>query len=335
MQKIVFFDTHGGDSRYFKQALKNLFKYEVVTTPQPLNETTVTEYADAAIVSVFVTSAVTAKVVAALPQLELIAARSTGYDHIDLAAAAHQHTLVSVVPSYGDKTVAEYTFMLLLSVMRRLDESQRQIELGVIKYRELIGSDLNGKTIGLIGCGQIGRQVAKIARGFEMEVIGFDINSKESEHINYRDFDTVIAESDIISLHLPATKQTRHIIDKSVLEKMKSGVVILNTARGELIDTSALIEALYSGRVGAAGLDVVEGENLLRREEEIALLHPEARMQDLVHQTEHSVLLRMPQVVLTPHNAFNSREALARIRQTTSENIKQFLLHSPQNIVKP
>ncbi len=331
--KIVFFDTHGGDSSYFRGALKNVFKSEVVTTEKPLDINTVDEYQDAQIVSVFVTSNINTSVMNKLPNLELIATRSTGYDHIDISQAKKNHVLVSTVPTYGEVTVAEYTFMLLLNVTRRFKESTKQIEDTVVDYPELTGIDLSGKVLGILGCGRIGRHVASIARGFGMEVIGYDKFPPDDSAIKSVSFDELLKSSDIISLHLPLVSDTKHIINKTSLAKTKKGVIIINTARGELIKTSDLIDSLYSGHVGGTGLDVIEGEELLRFEEDIALLHPSVTKQDLLLLAEHSVLRRMPNVVLTPHNAFNSQEALARIRQTTTENIKQFLLNEPQNIV--
>ncbi|MEX0668781.1 MAG: NAD(P)-dependent oxidoreductase [Candidatus Saccharimonadales bacterium] len=330
--KIVFFDTHGGDSSYFRRAFKNVFKSEVITTEEPLNTETVSKYQDVHIVSVFVTSKVSSDVIKKLPNLELIAARSTGHDHIDVVAAKKNHVLTSTVPTYGESTVAEYTFMLLLTVARRLSESIEQIEGGVIDHPQLTGLDLEGKTLGILGCGKIGKHVAKIAKGFGMRVIGHDKFPIDDENIEEVSLDTLLEDSDVISLHLPLTDETKHIINKTSLAKTKKGVIIVNTARGELIKTSDLIDALYSAQVAGAGLDVLEGEELLRFDEDIALLHPGASKQDLLLRAEHSVLQRMPNVVLTPHNAFNSQEALTKIRRITAENIKQFLLNEPQNI---
>lgn len=334
MRKLVIFDAHGDDSCYFKRALKNAFGLKVETTKKSLNEETVKDYSEASLVSVFVTSKITSKVIDKLPDLEFIAARSTGYDHIDVAHGRKNHILTSTVPSYGDDTVAEYTFMLLLAVAKRLNESIEQVETGLINHPELTGSDLNGKTIGVAGTGKIGRQVAAIATGFGMKVLGYDIQPDKDNGIDYVSFDELLGESDILSLHLPLSDDTHHIIDSKALAKTKKGVILINTARGGLIDTKALIDCLYSGQVGGAGLDVVEGENLLRFEEEIELMHPDSVDRDLLFSAEHSILQRLSNVVMTPHNAFNSREALLRIRQTTVENIKQYLMHDPQNVIK-
>ena len=332
MKKIVFFDANEGDEAYFSSAFRNVLKSEIVFCSEPLNKESVAEFTDTAIASVFVTSDVDEETISRMPQLELIATRSTGYDHIDIKEAKKHHALVSTVPTYGETTVAEYTFMLLLSLVRRLQESLSQIDSGVINYQDITGSDLAGKTLGIVGCGRIGQHVARIAQGFEMNAIGFDVGGVNSENISAVDLPVLIAESDVISLHLPGGEETFHFIDSEKIEKMKNGVIILNTARGELIDTKALTDGLYSGKIGGAGLDVIEGEELLRFDEEMALLHPEAQNHDLLLKTEHSILQRMPNVILTPHNAFNSAEALERIRYTTAENIKQFMMHDPQNL---
>lgn len=333
MRKIVFFDVHGDDKRYFKRTFKNVHATEVVCTDEPLTPVTAKQYGDMTVASVFMTSDVTEKVFDTLPDLEMIATRSTGYDHIDMQAARKHHVLVSTVPRYGEKTVAEFTIMLLLSLSRRLNESMGQVDDRLIDHPEITGFDVCGKTLGVIGCGRIGQHVARIANGLDMDVLGYDLYPGKDENITYTSWDELIASSDIISLHVPASKHNHHLIHTEVIENMKKGVVLLNTARGELIDTQALVDGLFSGHVRAAGLDVLEGEQLLRFDEEVSLLHPDASAHDLLLNAEHNVLLRMPNVIVTPHNAFNTREALQRIRHTTAENIKQYLMHEPQNIV--
>lgn len=332
MRKIVFFDVHGDDKRYFKRTFKNVFKTEVVCTEEPLTEVTAKRYSDAAVVSVFITSDVNHKAIQHLSNLELIATRSTGFDHIDIDAAQARDVLVSTVPAYGESTVAEFTVMLLMAVARRLREGMEQVHDRLIDHTEITGFDLDGKTIGLVGCGRIGQHVARIANGLGMQVLGYDPAPLGSDIIEYVGLDELYSRSHIVSLHAPATEANYHMIDAEAIGKMKKGVVILNTARGELIDVQALIDGLFSGQVGAAGLDVLEGEQLLRFDEEVALLHPEASTKDLLLNAKHHVLLRMPNVIITPHNAFNSKEALQRIRYTTAENIKQYLMQEPQNL---
>ena len=335
MRKIVFFDVHGDDKRYFKRTFKNVFEAEVVCVEEPLTQVSAKRYADAEIISTFITSDVNSKVIEYLPNLEMIATRSTGYDHIDISAAKKSHVLISTVPEYGEATVAEFTIMLLMSLARRLRESMEQVHDRLIDHEEITGFDLEGKTIGLVGCGRIGEHVARIATAVGMHVIAYDPYPKESEQVEFVGLDELYERSHIISLHAPSSKDNYHMIDAKAISKMRKGVVIINTARGELLDAQALIDGLYSGQVGAAGLDTLEGEKLLRFDEEIALLHPDASNRDLVMSAEHNVLLRMRNVIITPHNAFNSKEALQRIRHTTAENIKRYLMHEPQNVVRP
>lgn len=333
MGKIVFFDVHGEDKHYFKRTFKNVFSSRVECTDEPLTEVTAKKYTDATAISVFVTSDVNKKVFDKLPDLEFIATRSTGHDHIDVEAARTHHVLISNVPAYGEATVAEYTIMLLLALSRRLPESTQQVQDRIINYPEITGSDVCGKTIGLIGCGRIGSRVAQTAAALGMDVLGYDPYPDDDGNIKFVEMDELLKESDIVSLHAPSTKDSKHIINSDSLARMKKGVILLNTARGDLVDTHALVECLFSGHVAAAGLDVLEGEQLLRFDEEVSLLHPDADTQDLLLSAEHNALLRMSNVIITPHNAFNSKEALARIRHTTSENIKKYLMQEPQNIV--
>lgn len=332
-RKITIFDVHSGERAYFRKALKNLYGVDLEMTEKPLDETTVNEFSDTTIACVFITSRVNRAVIARLPKLELVATRSTGYEHIDLKALLETHALASNVPLYGESTVAEYTFALLLALQRKLSDSKEQIEVGVVDHEELTGNDLEGKTLGIIGLGRIGRRVARIARGFGMNVLAYDPFASDNE-VALVSMEELLKGADIISLHAPLTKQNKHMIDASAISTMKKGAVILNTARGSLIDTKALVDGLYSGHIAAAGLDVIEGEYLLRFDEEIGLLHDQAKARDLQLNAEHQILLRMPNVILTPHNAFNTHEALLRIRQTTRDNIKQYLLHQPQNLVK-
>ncbi len=333
MRKIVFFDVWDGDKQYYQRAFKNIFNIETVYTDEPLTEVTVRQYADAAIVSVSVTSDVSANAVSKLPELEYIASRSSGYDHIDVACADEHDVLVSTVSGCIEATVAEHTMMLLLALARRLGDTTRHITDRVVDHGEITGFEVAGKTIGIIGCGRVGRRVARAAAGLDMNIIGYDPHPPEDDAISYASFDYVLENSDIVSLHAPGGKTTRHMVDADTLARMKKGAVLLNTANGDLIDTKALIDALFSGHISAAGLDVLEGEQLLRFEEEIALLHPDVGTQDLLLNAEHDALLRMPNVIVTPHNGFNSQEAVHRIRQDTAENIKHYLKHEPRNVI--
>jgi D-lactate dehydrogenase len=189
---------------------------------------------------------------------------------------------------------------------------------------QLTGFDLQGKTLGVIGAGRIGQHVIKIARGFGMRVLVFDVRQDnflaDLLTFEYTPLDKLLAESDIITLHAPYNKHTHHLLNRESLAETKKGALLVNTSRGGLVETNALIEALDSGQLGGAGLDVVEGEELLREEQEMLhSSHATEALQALVHR---SALLKKDNVVYTPHNAFNSREALERILETTIENIR-------------
>lgn len=294
---------------------------------------------EAEVISVFVTSSVTREVIEALPKLRLIACRSTGFNNIDFEAAQEHGVEVVNVPTYGEATVAEYAFTLLLGLTRKLPEV---IEAEEEKFspQDFTGHDLQGKVFGAIGSGHIGQKALKIANGFSMETLAYDAfprpELQDEYHFKYVDLDELLAKSDIISLHTPLLPSTHHIINKESLAKMKPGAILINTARGELVDTNALIEALDKGHLGGAAIDVVEGESLLNYHEETALLRSSELPEDVLrHSVEISVLKKMPNVIISPHNAFNTVEAINRINQTTTKNIIDFWYGNLPNKVIP
>jgi D-lactate dehydrogenase len=242
---------------------------------------------------------------------------------------------VSNVPSYGETTVAEHTFALLLTIARRLPESIERVKGGNFMPSGLTGFELRGKTIGVIGVGSIGTNVIKIARGFGMNVIVFkrtpDYALEKELGCKFVELPILYQQSDIVTLHIPYTKETHHYVSDEAFSQMKDGVVLLNTARGALIDTTALLKALESGKVKAAGLDVLEEEPLL--EEEKDLLSQDFDKEKLFTILQDHMLLNHPKVVITPHNAFNSEEALKKIVETTHENLSAFVSGVPLNVV--
>jgi D-lactate dehydrogenase len=285
--------------------------------------------------SVFIYSRVTRETLDALPELKFIATRSTGFDHIDLEACRSRGIAVSNVPSYGENTVAEHTIALLLMLSRKVHQSVLQMRSGRVDLAELTGFDLQGKTIGVIGAGHIGLHVIRIARGFGMRVLAFDVRQEpflaDLLGFEYASLDRLLAESDIVTLHSPLTEKTRHLIGREQFAKMKRGAMIVNTARGALIDTDALVEALESGKLGGAGLDVLEGEELIKEEKE--LLQQPLDVERLRMAVRNRVLLARDNVVFTPHNAFNSREALVRILEVTLANLEAFRAGQPERRV--
>ena len=291
------------------------------------------------VIAVFVTSTVTREMIEAMPKLKLIACRSTGFNNIDFEAVQEREITVTNVPTYGEDTVAEYAFGMLLSLMRKLPDVT-EAENEQFTQEQLNGHDLSGKTFGVIGTGHIGQKSLKIAKGFSMNTIAFDAypNEELADKIGFKyvELDELIRTADIISLHVPYLRATHHIINEERIKAMKPGAVLVNTARGELVDTEALVEALDSGHLGGAAIDVVEGESLLSHHEETALLRSHALEENtLRHSVEISVLKKMPNVFISPHNAFNTVEAIERINNTTAQNIIDFWYGNTPNKVKP
>lgn len=285
--------------------------------------------ADCEVLSVFVHSPVTAATLAALPSLKLVATRSTGYDHIDLDACRQRGIAVCNVPDYGSRTVAEHAFALLLAVARRLMRATTRVRRGEFGSDGLRGIELAGKTFGVVGTGRIGAHAAAIARGFGMRVLATDPypdTTLARAGVKYVALSVLLAQSDIVSLHCPATPQTRHLIDAAAFARMKPGVVLINTARGEVVDAAALADALDSGIVAGAGLDVLEQE---------ACLHYPPCPTDSGVARANGRLIGHDNVVVTPHIAFNTTEAVECLRRTALANIERFLAGAPQNLVAP
>ncbi len=287
------------------------------------------------ILSVFVHSRVDAGQLDRLPDLELIATRSTGCDHIDLAECARRGIVVTNVPDYGGNTVAEHTFGMLLALTRKIHRCYERTVRGDFSIHGLRGTDLCGKTFGALGAGRIARHALRIAGGFGMERIAFDVapdpEAAREIGFQYVGFEDLLRRSDVLSLHVPLNDRTRHVIDAEALSKTRQGAIIVNTARGGLIDPQALIEALRSGHLGGAALDVLESETAVGEEAE--LLSSTYDVETLRAVVQNSALLRMPNVIITPHNAFNSVEALRRIIRATIDNIHAFLSGAPRNVV--
>jgi D-lactate dehydrogenase len=321
---IAFYDAHAADQAYFKTVLGSDF--ELILTTDGLTAETASQAASTQVLSVHVSSKVTPKIMAQMPHLRHIACRSTGFDNIDLAYAKAHDITVSTVPSYGEDTVAEYAFMLMLAISRRLMPAAHSVHAGTITPEKLTGHDLAGKTLGVIGTGRIGRHAIQIARGFGMKVVAYDpFPNQAAAHelgFEYLPLADLLGRTDYLTLHAPATPETHHLLDAKAFAQMKPGVFIVNTARGTLIDTPALIQALESGKVAAAGLDVLEGEEYFQVSSELELLGEKKLGDDAREALGLDILTKMPNVLITAHNAYNSAEALDRIRATTVANIQ-------------
>ena len=286
-------------------------------------------------VSVFIYSKIDEQVIREIPNLKLITTRSTGFDHIDIDACKKQGITICNVPSYGENTVAEHTFALILSLSRHMCKACiRRFEQD-FSIEGLEGFDLKGKTIGVIGTGQIGLHVIRIAKGFDMKVIAYDVRQNKllSEVLafEYVTLEELLARSDVITLHVPYMKATHHLINKDTFKLVKKGAILINTARGSIVDTEALIDALDKKILSGAGLDVFEGEEVIKEEKQ--LLYDPKNLEVLTSLVKDHILLSKDNVVFTPHIAFYSKEALERILETTVENIVDFALGKPQNSV--
>lgn len=295
------------------------------------------DFSDIEVASPFVNSRLDASVLSQLPRLKLIATRSTGYDHIDLRYCATHGIIVSNVPDYGDSTVAEHVFALLLAVARNLVEAVERTRRGRFTQSGLQGFELCDRVIGVVGTGRIGLRVIEIARGFGMSVLAYDLRPDAAAATRlkfaYTSLDKLLSDSDVVTLHVPATSGTAGMLSDREFSRMKPGAILINTARGHIVDVEALVRALADGRLRGAGLDVLPQEPLIR--EEAAIFHQEAvrDAEDFKALVANHVLLRFPNVICTPHNAYNTDAALERIIATTLTNIEAFAQGTPQNVV--
>jgi D-lactate dehydrogenase len=330
--KIAFFEIKAWEKDYIK---KNLRKHELLFFEGTLTSKNISEISDVNIISVFIYSKLDKKLLAKLPELKMIATRSTGFDHIDIDFCKNKKITVCNVPFYGENTVAEHTFALILSLSRNIHKSYVRTLRDDFSIDGLTGFDLKGKTIGIIGGGHIGMHVARMAKGFEMDVLVFDLsrNAKLAKKIGFRyvSFEFLLKKSDIITIHVPYNAYTHHLLNKRNVMKIKKGAILINTARGAIVDTNALFYALDNNILGGAGLDVIEGEELVKEEKQ--LLHETGNTNKWRQIVRDHKIFRMDNVVFTPHNAFNSKEALIRILDTSIENISYFSKNKIKNKV--
>jgi len=330
--KIAFFEVKQWEKDYIK---KNLRKHELLFFEEPLTNKNVSNIKCVDAVSIFIYSRLDKKLLSKIPELKLIATRSTGFDHIDINFCKKKKITVCNVPYYGENTVAEHTFALILALSRNVHKSYVRTLRDDFSIDGLTGFDLKGKTIGIIGGGHIGMHVARMAKGFEMKVLVFDLsrNRKLAKKMSfeYVSFESLLKRSDIITIHVPHNAYTHHLINKRSVKQIKKGAILINTARGAIVDTNALLYALDNNILGGAGLDVIEGEELVKEEKQ--LLHETGNIKKWREIVRDHKIFRMDNVVFTPHNAFNSKEALIRILETTVENINYFSKKSCKNVI--
>ena len=315
MIRIAFFDTKEYDKESFEKVAASR-DVEVKYLETKLSEHTAELARGCDAVCVFVNDTVNAAVIDKLYEcgVKMIALRCAGYNNVDLQRAYGKIHVVHV-PAYSPYAVAEHAAALLLTSIRRIHKAYNRTRDFNFSLNGLTGFDLHGKTAGIIGTGKIGRIFSDICRGFGMHVIAYDRFPAKDSGIEYVTLDELLERSDIISLHCPLTEETRHLIDSDAIAKMKKGVVILNTSRGALIDTEALLLGIKERKVGAACLDVYEEE---------ADIFFEDRSGHILNDELLSRLISMPNVIVTSHQAFLTQEALHNIAETTMNNIQSY-----------
>jgi D-lactate dehydrogenase len=341
--KIAFFETPNEDKSVLLDLIgKAMPGSELSFTEEKLTDKNTALAADAECISVFINSMVSQEIIDALPKLKFITTRSTGYDHIDVDYAASKGIVVSSVPAYGSRTVAEFAFALILALSRKIFPAYHHLrEEDSFDLSNLMGFDLYGKTIGVIGTGKIGKNAIKIAKGFEMNVIAYDMfpDAAFATQVGYSyvDLSTLLMNADIITIHAPYTKETHHLINMKNMAVVKKGALLINTARGEIVETEAIVWALDQNILGGVGIDVLEGERFMK--EEMSLLAEDASGKkaakgDFKMLLESNALIHDRRVIATPHMAFCSKEAVGDILKTTTENIAAFAQGAPTNVVK-
>ena len=315
MKKIAFFDTKPYDRPNFEkygQEANIKFKF----FEPKLNADTANLASGYDGVCVFVNDVVNAEVIDALVGygVKVLALRCAGYNNVDLAYAKGKLTVVHV-PAYSPHTVAEHAMAMLLTSVRRIHKAYIRTRDFNFSLNGMTGFELHGKTVGVIGTGRIGRAFIDICRGFGMKVLAYDKYPAEGTDIEYTTLDRIFAESDIISFHCPLTPETYHMLNSQTLPKLKKGVVIINTSRGALVDTEALLDGIRSRVIGAVCLDVYEEESEVFFEDNSGHIPSDETL---------ARLLFMPNVIVTSHQAFLTEEALSSIAQTTVKNVTEF-----------
>ncbi|VWB46978.1 2-hydroxyacid dehydrogenase [Burkholderia lata] len=327
--RVILFSSRQYDDDSFAAANRR-FGYRLHFQPSHLDAETAILAHGYDVVCPFVNDTVDAAVLERLADggTRLIALRSAGFNHVDLAAAERLGITVVRVPAYSPHAVAEHAVALILALNRRLPRAVARTREGDFSLNGLLGFDLHGKTVGVIGTGIIGSVFAKIMMGFGMHVLAHSVPPYNDELIafgaRYVELDELLHHADIVSLHCPLLPSTHHLINERTLARMKHGAMLINTGRGGLVDAQALVDALKSGQLGHLGLDVYEEESGLFFED-----HSDLPLQDDVLAR----LLTFPNVIVTSHQAFFTREALAEIAHTTLLNIEAWHAGTPQNAV--
>ncbi len=322
---IAFFGTKPYDETSFNEKNKE-FGFEIRYFKGHLNKNNVLLTQGVDTVCIFVNDTADAEVIRTLAAngVKLLALRCAGYNNVDVDAAAANGITVVRVPAYSPYAVAEYTVALMLSLNRKIPRASWRTRDGNFSLHGLMGFDMHGKTVGIIGTGKIAKILIRILRGFGMNILAYDVypdyNFARENQVVYTSLDELYHSADIISLHCPLTEQTKYIINDYSISKMKDGVMIINTGRGQLIHTNALIEGLKNKKIGSAGLDVYEEESEYFYED---------KSDRIIDDDVLARLLSFNNVIVTSHQAFFTKEALENIATTTLQNIRNFINHKP------
>lgn len=322
--KIAFFGAKPYDIASFDK-VNEKYNYDIRYYKGHLNPNNVVLTQDTDVVCIFVNDTADAAVIDAMVDngVKLLALRCAGFNNVDLKAAKGKLPVVRV-PAYSPYAVAEYSLALMLSLNRKIHRAYWRTRDGNFSLNGLMGFDMHGKTIGIIGTGKIARILIRLLKGFGMRILAYDLypdmKFAGEEGISYVSLDELYRESDIISLHCPLTDQTKYMIDKDSIDKMKEGVMIINTGRGQLINTNDLIEGLKGKKIAAAGLDVYEEEGEYFYED---------KSDKIIDDDVLARLLSFNNVIVTSHQAFFTKEALHNIAETTLQNIEDFRCHRP------
>jgi D-lactate dehydrogenase len=319
-QKISFFSTQPYDKVFFEKYNAD-FGFELEFFEVQLNSRTINLMQESAIVCVFVNDVVDAEVIKKLAEngVEIIALRCAGFNNVDLIAAKKAGIRVCRVPSYSPEAVAEHAMAMILTLNRKTHKAYNRVREQNFSLNGLLGFDLHGKTVAVIGTGNIGKAFAKIVLGFGCKVLAFDINKDhemEGLGVHYETLENIFKWSDIISLHCPLNDNTKHMINKSSLSQMKDNIMLINTSRGALINTTDIIEALKDAKVGYLGIDVYEQEEKLFFKD---------LSEDIIQDDDIQRLMSFPNVLVTAHQAFFTNEALTQIATTTFENVSDLI----------
>ncbi|MCR9192810.1 MAG: 2-hydroxyacid dehydrogenase [Gammaproteobacteria bacterium] len=317
--KITFFSTQKFETPFFDDINKN-HQHQICYLDYHLNETTVSTILEAEVVCCFVNDIIDQPVIDALKTkgVKLIALRSAGYNHVDYQYAQQQGIKVCHVPTYSPHAVAEHTMALILSLNRKIPRAHNRVKEGDFSLSGLMGFDLYQKTVGIIGTGNIGFVFAQILQGFGCKVLAYDIAPNDAclkLGVNYVSLETLLKKSQIISLHCPLNAQTKHIINKETIALMQTGVMLINTSRGQLIHTKNAIDALKSKKLGYLGIDVYEEEGPLFFDDHSS---------DIIDDDLFCRLQTFPNVLITGHQGFFTQEAVHNIAKTTLENVSEF-----------